>query len=130
MTFRVVRISWRRNGLRRPSVWMTSASRPSREDNSSRIRAWSKTLHLASEVKVASTSTSLSGLKSPRKTDPKSASSLIFHLRQKLSITSSGISSCGLVIIKSILYSALAERKETDGLLRNRARDQKRGPGG
>src|SRR5258708_32088396 len=63
------------------------------------MRAWLKTLNMAAAAKVASTSTSLSDLKSPRKTEPKSASSLIFHLRQKLSMTSSGISRGVLLVI-------------------------------
>ena len=58
----------------------------------------SKRLQLASTTNVASTSTSLSGPKSARNTEPKNANSLIFQRRQNPASASSGMAIRGLVL--------------------------------
>src|SRR5688572_29868913 len=57
---------------------------------------WTKSnrLNRVSGSNSTSTSTSLSGRKSSRRTEPKSANSRIFHLRQNASICSCGTSTC------------------------------------
>src|SRR5215813_14788280 len=57
-------------------------------DSSSSMSTSSNRLHSASGANVTSTSTSLSGRKSSRRTDPKRANSVIFHRRQNSAIFS------------------------------------------
>src|SRR3954470_3086871 len=67
-----------------------STFRPNICSSSSRIVMTSQRLHGASRSKVTSTSTSLSGEKSSRRTEPKRASSRTCHLRQNASRASKG----------------------------------------
>src|SRR2546427_1105172 len=78
-----------------------STFRPSSAASSSSMAMWSSRLHSASGAKVTSTSTSLSGRKSSRSTEPKRDSSTIFHRWQNAATFSGSIAI--LVFISVIL---------------------------
>ena len=66
-------------------------------------------------AKVTSTSTSLSGPKSSRSTEPKRVNSVIPHFRQKAAISSSGTSTLGTAI--GLPNPVLMGRKSTTTLV-------------
>ncbi len=79
------KISWRLKGLRSPSFSTRSTFRLKICSSSSCMVTMSHKLQLDSGVKLTKTSTSLSGMKSSRITEPKRENSLIFHCTPKYS---------------------------------------------
>src|SRR5208337_1974924 len=111
---RAFRISCRRKGFRRAWRESKSTSRPKISRSSPIMSVQSYRFHWASEVKLTNRSTSLSGRKSSRTTDPNADSSAAFHLRQK---SSSRLLEAGIFtrpLLASSILGALSHRSQKD----------------